>query len=416
MPPRSASVVWLALALGACSGRQAEPVTDPTCVSCHEADRQRPTLPDHAVDGFPTACHECHNQKAWSPASFQHRQFPLKGGHSQATCKSCHDRNPLPTTCVGCHDADRQRPKDPDHTVAGFSTDCESCHTVAAWKPAAREGHDKFPLTGVHSVVSCDQCHQRDPLPTTCIGCHRDEMLKVNSPDHTVAGFPQDCLRCHSLSRGWRPASFDHSGFPLSGKHATTACINCHSKDPVPKACAGCHLQDRPQGTTSQRPDHFAAGFSTDCASCHLAGAWKPAAFDHSKFPLTGAHAGTACESCHKTDPPPRTCGGCHELPKNALPDHTSSGFPQDCAACHNASSWKPATFDHSSFWEMRRSAHKNAPCNDCHYDPADHSKTSCFVGCHKHTKTKMDAEHRGKSGYTGSGDGSECIKCHERG
>ena len=42
-------------------------------------------------------------------------------------------------------------------------------------------------------------------------------------------------------------------------------------------------------------PDHTAAGFSTDCATCHSETAWEPSTFDHDGlyFPIySGEHDG----------------------------------------------------------------------------------------------------------------------------
>ena len=383
-----------------------------TCKGCHDAERSEPRAPqpDHLQEGFSTTCQDCHSTTAWTPSSFDHSPFPLTGGHAGVGCQSCHKTEPVPKTCVGCHDADRKTPTSPNHLASGFSTACQDCHGTAAWKPAAVD-HSKFPLTGKHTVVACGSCHDQNPVPTACVGCHDADRSKPTLPNHTQAGFSTQCDSCHTTA-GWAGATFDHSSyFPLLGKHSTTTCASCHNQSPVPKVCEGCHLNDRPSGVN---PDHLANGFSNKCGDCHVSTGWTPAAFDHSKFPLTGGHSSATCNSCHDKNPVPTTCVGCHagDVPSGIIPDHKAAGFSTQCSSCHGNSAWKPATFDHSSYWPRNRSAHRDAPCNNCHYDGSDYQKYSCFIGCHKHTETKMADKHKEKNGYSPTA----CVKCHTKG
>ncbi|HEY6950830.1 MAG TPA: hypothetical protein VI758_00400, partial [Bacteroidota bacterium] len=73
--------------------------------------------------------------------------------------------------------------------------------------------------------------------------------------------------------------------FPLVGKHAAVDCQSCHTGFTsnqylgTPTTCIGCHRNDY---LTATNPGHGAAGFSTNCAQCHLVSSltWQ-SSFDH---------------------------------------------------------------------------------------------------------------------------------------
>ena len=58
-----------------------------------------------------------------------------------------------------------------------------------------------------------------------CESCH-------NVPANHIAGIVSNCDKCHSTS-GWKSATFDHSKFPLTGKHQSLTCDQCHH-GPIP--------------------------------------------------------------------------------------------------------------------------------------------------------------------------------------
>jgi hypothetical protein len=146
------------------------------------------------------------------------------------------------------------------------------------------------------------------------------------------------------------PSTFDHNQFwPLNGAHAAIEndCILCHSNGfpNTPNTCIGCHQSDY-DGTTN--PDHAAAGFPTDCTSCHTETAWTPANWDHDGmyFPIfSGKHDGewNDCAECHTTpnDYTLFSCIDCHEHddPAELASDHSGvSGYVYEsnaCYACH---------------------------------------------------------------------------------
>ena len=76
-----------------------------------------------------TACHRP-SDNTWrgggTGGAFSHTAaFPLVGLHATAACSSCH-RNGVykgtATTCVGCHLANYNATKAPNHVAAGYAT------------------------------------------------------------------------------------------------------------------------------------------------------------------------------------------------------------------------------------------------------------------------------------------------------
>ena len=127
----------------------------------------------------------------------------------------------------------------------------------------------------------------------------------TKNPPHKTGGLPTTCENCHNPSSWLGRTSFDHNvdtSFPLTGSHTTTACLNCHVNGVykgLPTACVSCHQADF-NATTN--PHHAAAGFSMYRSPVAIRRqAWPLAPFDHNTaaFPLTGAHVGHICISCH---------------------------------------------------------------------------------------------------------------------
>lgn len=229
-----------------------------------------------------------------------------------------------------------------------------------------------------------------------------------------------DCRPCHT-TEAFRPALFDHAGWPLDGAHrvpdpdAPLRCDRCHAAalpadDAAPARCFDCHAADRP--TVSH-------GFASDrCADCHTAAAFAPAATAHpDAFPLTGPHADHPCAACHlpglERAPLRADCACCHTgealgaavahdfplrwrpLPPGADPaarvacaqtDTLEPGL--DCDSCH-AAGFAAATFAHDG-WPLtgahageRRVGDRALPlCDACHLDRAEAIPTRCD-GCH---------------------------------
>jgi hypothetical protein len=236
--------------------------TPTTCVSCHKKD-------DKHKGGFGTQCRSCHVEQSWRLIVFNHdrdTKYPLRGGHRDAKCSSCHAANPYerstPTACISCHQKD-------DKHRGQEGKRCNDCHSETSWRKAAMFDHGltSFPLLGKHETVQCKKCHATPAFKdaeTTCIECHRKD-------DKHKARLGADCASCHN-ARTWRAWSFDHNRqthFRLDGGHERLQCVACHVKPMVkvsaPSACAACHDRD----------DVHDGGFGRACERCHVTSTFK---------------------------------------------------------------------------------------------------------------------------------------------
>ena len=125
-----------ALTCIACHGDGTYKGKPSACVSCHLADYQRTTNPNHATAAFPTTCAACHPTTRWDDASFNHDglYFPIYSGAHRgrwSTCATCHTNasDYKVFTCLQCHQAAETNGH---HTeVRGYSYNsaaCYSCH------------------------------------------------------------------------------------------------------------------------------------------------------------------------------------------------------------------------------------------------------------------------------------------------
>ncbi len=411
---------------------------DTQCQACHLADYNGTTDPPHAASGFPTDCETCHNTTQWLGAAFDHNtqtSFPLTGAHIAQECMSCHGGGVyqgLETQCRACHLADYNGTTDPPHAASGFPTDCETCHNTTSWDGAEFDHNTQttFPLTGAHIAQECMSCHGGgvyQGLETQCRACHLADYNGTTDPPHAASGFPTDCETCHNTTQ-WLGAAFDHNtqtSFPLTGSHLAVECLSCHGGgvyQGLATECQACHLTDY-NATTD--PPHAAAGFDTQCRTCHTPTTWMDAVFDHdtqTTFPLTGAHIVQDCMSCHGGgvyQGLDTQCQACHLADYNGTTDpaHAAAGFPLDCQSCHNTTAWDGASFDHDSRWfPIYSGEHRGRwdQCADCHTNPANFAEFSC-LGCHPHSdKSKTDGDHHDVGGY--QYNSLACYSCHPRG
>ncbi len=164
--------------------------------------------------------------------------------------------------------------------------------------------------------------------------------------------FPSDCKLCH-VGEKWDTLrddfTFDHereTGVPLVGAHAQAQCIRCHNdRGPVAvfdaKGCAGCH-EDVHQGDLGR-----------NCDSCHEQRTWRADGMierhHHTRFPLVGAHATTACFRCHPGAevgnfvPTDTECATCHQADLARTTNHVGLGWTKRCDRCHMPTFWRQA-------------------------------------------------------------------------
>lgn len=258
--------------------------TPTDCFSCHQADFQNTSNPNHVANNYAKDCLICHNPNAWQPAGFDHNRtrFPLAGAHLAVSCDQCHANHRYagtPMDCFSCHQSDFQRTGNPNHTAANFSTTCTNCHNTNAWLPSTfNHSQTRFALSGAHAAVACNQCHVNDRFagtPADCFSCHQADFQRPANPNHVTLNFSRDCSVCHSMN-AWLPATFDHDGqyFRIySGKHRGKwqSCATCHVNAANYKTfeCILCHEHNQ---TSMDDKHRNRAGYqyhSQACYNCH---------------------------------------------------------------------------------------------------------------------------------------------------
>jgi len=391
------------------------------CADCHA---------DIHMRQFGGNCEQCHSVKGWQVSTRQIQnhtnRFPLVGAHAMADCADCHKSAAvgqfvgLSTACYSCHAQDAKKAPI-DHS--SFPSTCDSCHSVDNWF-GARFDHlavTGYALTGMHATLECTACHANNHFkgtPSACFSCHQKDWTSTSNPPHAQTNFPHDCGVCHSTT-DWQSARFDHAaytGYALTGMHATLTCVQCHANNQytnTPTDCYQCHKQDY---TSASNPNHVSGGFPQSCAQCHTTSGWSPASFDHSKtgFPLTGAHVSTPCGQCHVnnnyTSISP-ACYSCHSKEFNSAstnPNHVSAGFPQNCAICHNTTSWSSATFGHTAYTGYALTGmHATLTCTQCHSKGYSNTPVACY-GCHQADFTSTSSPNHVNAGFP-----TDCSICH---
>jgi hypothetical protein len=391
------------------------------CADCHRAGLH--LAPDQACalchaqphGGTARRCETCHRVAGWQQVSYAHAAplADLPGKHQTAACLACHPAFRFAGTarvCAACHDRDRR------HEPLGG---CAGCHSALTWR-GARFDHDRpavgFALAGGHRGVPCARCHAGGGFrsaPRACDGCHVDPhrgqfapappprpilplLARIAAPPPPARG----CAGCHTTA-AWQPSTLaitDHAGFgfALRGAHAETGCRTCHARGRftgTPRACAGCHPDDRHRGR-----------FGTDCASCHDEIAWsRTARFDHARtgFALDHAHAPLGCPACHGRDglrlagvPAPTACQTCHAAPHGAQ-------FGARCTGCHTTASFHAVPpFDHAARTDFPLELrHATLPCLTCH---DARRRPTVHAAC----RTCHGDPHRGSNGF-------DCSDCH---
>lgn len=288
---------------------------DAACALCHDADAPRFRRPDARIDD------ELHARVG----------LPLVAPHAGLACEACHAperafaaRYPARSAndCASCH-AD---PHGAQFATAGRAGDCLRCHAETSFVPPRYDvdehGKAAFRLEGAHRATPCHACHTKTDeaprrfvgTPQDCAACHTDPhggQFDLATKPRVVEG-RSGCARCHdAASFASVRSDFDHAlwtGHALLGKHARTACSDCHGRHERPDAkgrtlgtaarrCAECHA-DVHRG-------QFARGNPalTDCARCHDESRdFTALRFDHARdtrFPLDQAHAKLSCSACH---------------------------------------------------------------------------------------------------------------------
>lgn len=435
------------------------------CLACHSEIKERVAagLGLHAHTEY-RQCENCHVEHqgkdydlVWwkdGPEKFDHglSGFKLDGKHTAVKCRGCHNPGKivareklterkkdlvktylgLGRVCRNCHQ---------DEHRGQLKGECSSCHVTAGWKPASGFDHNKtaFALTGKHTAVTCDKCHQtivdnrseKDPDYLKfaglkfglCSDCHKDAHNNK---------FGGACANCHSAS-GWKnvnQAQFDHArtSFPLEGRHAAVACDKCHAPGKPLKglkfaACRDCH-KDYHQGQFAARTGGGA------CEECHTVAGYSPSKFtlaqhNNGKYPLTGAHLAVACINCHRKTTGPdgamltqiqfasTRCQDCHKDPHRGQVDRFVTA--QGCEHCHKTDGWQTTNFDHTQTKFTLEGKHLAAPCRACHRPLDPENKALQFTKLETRCQDCHKDIHRGQ--FAGiAAQAAECGRCHTPG
>jgi hypothetical protein len=139
------------------------------------------------------------------------------------------------------------------------------------------------------------------------------------------------------------------------------------------------------------------------------------------RFPLTGTHLATDCESCHTPAAQggltfvnrPVECVQCHnDVYRTAKsPDHLAGGFPTDCNQCHSTATWPGARFNHTASGFPLTGAHRAVRCQDCHGDGVYAGRNSACVSCHRD-----DYDGATNPSHQAARFPTECATCHTTG
>ncbi len=441
------------------------------CLDCHrpiESER-RSGQGLHSRNDY-RECQNCHVDHQgrnydliyWGKGqdNFDHGQtgYRLDGKHASVACRLCHQKKyvkdqavmemdkidlnrtflGLDTACASCH-IDKHRGQ--------LSPLCGNCHTMGAWKPAARFDHDKakYLLVGKHQQADCVKCHPiitdnrksddtayakyKDISYDQCLDCHKD--LHKGKLGNT-------CESCHN-TEGWKVmnsnAKFDHgrTRYRLEGRHLAVTCDKCHLPR-QPKiglkfaACMDCH-KDFHNGDFAKRDKKGA------CEECHTIDGFTPSRFvmaqhDKTNYPLREAHRAVICASCHirpGTNDKEKQyqfkfaatrCLNCHKDPHNGeLKKYVDA---RGCESCHVETTWRQVVFDHGLTTFALEGKHAATICSKCHSRKSanDAKAELTFVGAKKICQDCHDDIHRGQFAkapafFLPGAYSVDCGKCH---
>ncbi len=253
--------------------------------------------------------------------------------------------------------------------------------------------------------------------PAVSAGERKGDMQRGPTRNPHGPALKTPCGSCHT-STSWSPIrpipEFDHNretSFPLRGMHEKVACGLCHTKlvfSDVGTKCAECHA------------DIHRRQFGAKCEDCHNVRGWQDgikSTQEHSaRFPLIGAHATVACDTCHVNAAVGRfvglstQCASCHVNDFNTAKsvDHRGAGFSLTCESCHNMNTWLGVKFDHAATGFVLAGAHAQLDCAACHVGgrfkgtPAD-----CF-NCHVKDFNATDNPPHASAGFP-----KDCSVCH---
>ncbi|HEX5372734.1 MAG TPA: cytochrome c3 family protein, partial [Aquabacterium sp.] len=302
--------------------------------------------------------------------------------------------------CESCHQ---------NGVFKGTPKDCQTCHTTGSRFSRANV---VWPSNHIPTTQSCDTCHGTQSfsgarfthtgvIPGNCQSCHDGLHTQGKSASHVSTR--ASCDSCHSTT-SWNGAKPDHSGFS-----SATNCASCHngraatgkssSHIPVSSNCTSCH------GVNAWKPsqwNHSQLSVAGQCSSCH-SGAYAPAdgkPSDHIPYQaLTGVATGN-CDSCHK---------GSYASWSNGR-FHANVTVTNQCASCHLTSAYgltsKPANATHAGIAGGCESCHNTGGWAGAQVDHGRFNTSTQCANCHNgSTAMGKSSSHIPVS--------ANCISCH---
>jgi hypothetical protein len=403
---------------------------------CHDIGKRGGEAHGKQFKGRP--CDECHNEASWKPSLFKHEDagykgYKLEAAHSKVKCEGCHYKDssrvavfkPIDTKrCdnANCHDKPERGAV---HGTQFAGQDCAQCHKMDGWKPALfthdAPGYKGYRLDGKHKEVKCEKCHKPDPsravlydgksIPMALfkpIATDRCDAAQCHADPHKKLFAPKRCDHCH-VAADWKnmTAAFDHSldtKYPLTGKHKTAKCENCHKNKvwkPLSLDCNSCHAKD----------DKHKGKLGASCGDCHATASWspKPVAHERTGFPLTETHAQLTCADCHT-----KGKGDFSGLSPDCQQCHTDPHLNQMgrlCNDCHNMRSWEPTKFRHSMTGFRLEGGHRFVDCARCHAGRIYRVVPSDCVFCHATDFRKPSATSF--HAFLNPTMDTNCARCH---
>lgn len=277
--------------------------------------------------------------------------------------------------CLECHDAFKEKLKNPFVHTPVKTGECTECHNPHS------SSHGKLLDENPNKI--CNKCHEgivpKNPksghkvvMEGNCVKCH-DPHASNNKFVLLKAG-NELCFDCHkSIGSAVAKVKFKHN--PVE-----KGCMNCHNphastkanhllKDNLVTLCVSCHKTDRPN-FQKQHMNYPVA--KSDCSSCHDAHGSDRGGilFDNVHAPV----ANKTCTQCHEASTSPdalktkktgfELCRGCHSkmvndsLSKNRV--HWPLVDKVGCLNCHEP---------HASRQKKLLAGEMKSLCGKCHID-----------------------------------------------
>jgi hypothetical protein len=180
------------------------------------------------------------------------------------------------------------------------------------------------------------------------------------------------CDRCHRVDRSLAERAAPIRAWLEKRKRKDRISLVQFHPEASRSRCDVCH-RDPHAGQFRRRVQ------KSGCADCHQVASWTQVRFDHdreTRFPLTGAHADRACESCHVRDSSgivryaslPTDCASCH-ADVHAGQFALARGGSVECTRCHSVTDFKRTSFEHHppfTSFELT-GKHGSVACAGCH-------------------------------------------------